>query len=305
MFVVNPKARGGKTRNNWETWEKIIERNLSVPYDYTWADGIGIGTAVTKDAIQEGYNTIVGVGGEGTINEVINGILPKNIGVTLGFIRAGTVNDFLSPIVYDWPGPIEDQLAAIDRGKTWVAPLGKVEADSTRYSLNMANAGIGAEVSYDASIKGRLRWVHGGLRYYLLALLKVAGWKNNPATIKFDDVEVEGDLTLFMSGYSRQGGGFITIPQAELFDRKMGYLFVRDFSRLKILKFLNTVKRGEHDPSIEGIHMGHARKITIQAERPILFEVDGEPFSYHTNQISVEAIDEGITIIDHRQNEIS
>ena len=299
FFIVNPNSRGGKTGKEWPKKEKIISEYLGNNFSYKLADGIGTGTELTHDAIQEGHTTIIGVGGEGTMNELVNGIVEKDGSVTLGFIRSGTANDFLSENVYNWPIDLEKQLEAIKRRKTRIVPLTKVSGDVTRFGLNIADAGIGAKVSYDSSIKRRLQWIKGEFRYTLLALLNTMRWKNNPATVDFGHEVVEGDLTLFMSGFSRMGGGFQTLPHASLDQDKMAYLFVKDFSRLKILKFLNTVKKGKHDNSIEGIYMDLASKIEIKAENPILFEVDGEPFSYEATDITIEAVPNALQLIDH------
>ncbi|OLS20715.1 MAG: putative lipid kinase YegS [Candidatus Heimdallarchaeota archaeon LC_2] len=302
FFVVNPNSQGGKTRKEWSKFEKVLKDSLGNNFDFKLADGIGTGMEISKDAIQDGCNTIVSVGGEGTTNEVVNAILQsKNSGktISLGFIRSGTANDFLSNNVYDWPITLEEQIKAIKRGKTRTIPITKVIGDITRFGINIADAGIGAKVSYDSSVKRRLQWIKGDFRYTLLAVLNAIRWKNNPATVKFDHEEVEGDLTLFMSGFSQMGGGFQTLPQASLENDKMAYLLVKDFSRLKILKFLNTVKKGKHNNSIEGIYMDHSSKIEINAENPILFEIDGEPFSYDSTKIIIEAVPNALRLIDH------
>jgi YegS/Rv2252/BmrU family lipid kinase len=301
FFVVNPNSKGRKTGKDWDKNEKTIREYLGNDFDYKLADGIGTGREITQNAIKDGYDTIIGVGGEGTINEVINGVMDTNSAVPVGFIRSGTANDFLSENVYNWAINLEEQLDAIKSNKTRLVPLPKVTGDETRYSLNMADAGIGAAVSYDASIKRKLTWIRGEFRYTLLALLNALKWKYNPAVIKFDDETVEGDLTLFMAGFSKMGGGFQTLPQASLNDDKMAYLFVKDFSRLKILKFLNTVKKGRHSIAIKGIYMDQASKIYIETENPILFEVDGEPFSYEASKIMIEAVPNALRIIDHKK----
>ena len=110
---MNPNSHGGKTGKEWDKQEKIISDYLGNNFSYKLADGIGTGTQITKDAIQEGCNTIISVGGEGTANEVLNGIIETDPSVPLGFIRSGTANDFLSENVYNWPIEIENQLAAI------------------------------------------------------------------------------------------------------------------------------------------------------------------------------------------------
>lgn len=300
FFVVNPNSQGKKTGKDWEKNEQIIRNYLGNNFDFKLADGIGTGRQITQDAIKDGYTTIISVGGEGTANEVVNGVMETNPAIPIGFIRSGTANDFLSENVYDWPINLDDQLSAITSGNTRLVPLTKITGDETRYGINIATAGIGAKVSYDASIKRRLKWIRGDFRYTLLAVLNTMRWKNNPVTIDFGKDEViEGDLTLFMSGFSKMGGGFQTLPHASLDDDEMAYLFVRDFSRLRILKFLNTVKKGKHDESIEGIHMKHASKIEINAENPILFEIDGEPFSFDSTKIEIEGLPNAISLIDH------
>ncbi|MCE7733969.1 MAG: hypothetical protein GPJ54_03765 [Candidatus Heimdallarchaeota archaeon] len=296
---MNPNSHGGKTGKEWDKKEKTISEYLGSNYSYKLADGIGTGTQITQEAIEEGYNIIISVGGEGTTNEVLNGIIETDPSIPLGFIRGGTANDFLSENVYNWPIPLEEQLDAIIKMKTRSVPLTKVSGDVTRLGLNIADAGIGAKVSYDSSVKRRLQWIKGEFRYTLLAVLNALRWKNNPATVTFDNEVVEGDLTLFMSGFSKMGGGFMTLPQASLEDEKMAYLMVRDFSRFKILKFLNTVKKGKHNNSIEGIYMDHSARIEINAENPVLFEVDGEPFSYEAHKIMIEAVPNALTLIDH------
>lgn len=299
FFVVNPNSQGGKTGKDWEKTEKTITNYLGNNFSFKIADGIGTGIDITKDAIQDGYATIIGVGGEGTINEIVNGVVEKDPSVPIGFIRSGTANDFLSANVYNWPSELDEQLAAIKNAKTRFVPLTKVIGDKTRYSLNMADAGIGAAVSYDASVRRKLTWIRGEFRYTLLALINALKWKNNYAVVQFDDQIIEGDLTLFMAGFSKMGGGFQTLPQASLDHDKMAYLFVKDFSRLRILKFLNTVKKGKHSTAIKGIYMDLASKIEINTENPILFECDGEPFSYDSTKIIIEAQPKAIKIIDH------
>lgn len=299
FFVVNPNSQGDRTGKEWSKYEKTIKEVIGNNYAYKLADGIGTGIEITKDAIQDGFNTIISVGGEGTTNEVVNGIIQSNQSIPLGFIRSGTANDFLSKNVYNWPEPLDKQLEATKNRKTRKIPITKVTGDLTRYGINIADAGIGAKVSFDAGIKRRLKWIRGEFRYTLLALLNSMRWKNNPATIDFGHEKIEGDLTLFMAGFSKMGGGFQTLPHASLEQDKMAYLMVKDFSRLRILKFLNTVKKGKHDTSIKGIYMDLSSKIVINADNPVLFEIDGEIFSNDATKIVIEAVPNGLEIIDH------
>ncbi len=112
-FVVNPESRGGETGRTWEKRLKVIERELKHPFEYRIAEGIGTGVATTKDLISDGHNMIVSVGGEGTTNEVVNGIMESGVDVVLGFIRSGTVNDYLK--VIGWPQSLVSQIEILNR----------------------------------------------------------------------------------------------------------------------------------------------------------------------------------------------
>lgn len=299
MFIVNPNSRGGQTGKLWGKYKKEIIKSLPNPWDFKLADEMGKGITFTKQAIEDGFTTIVGVGGEGTINEVVNGSYIGNVKCKIGFIRSGTSNDFLSQQVYNWPQSIPDQLEAIHNGHYWLAPLTKVDADYTRYSLNLVDTGISAMVSYESTIKRRFNWIKSGIRYNILALLNLYKWNNIPATIKIDGSMFEGDLTMLVSGFSNQLGNYLALPQADLYRDKMAYLLVRNFSRLKILRFMMKIKKGNHNDSIDGIDMGYASKIQIEAEEPVMFEVDGEPFSYNSTKIDITALPNSIPIIAH------
>ncbi|MHA2253622.1 MAG: diacylglycerol kinase family protein, partial [Candidatus Kariarchaeaceae archaeon] len=83
LFVVNPESKAGKTGKTWDKTYEQIRSHLKGSYDYVIADGRGKGIEATMDGIQAGYNTIVSVGGEGSNNEVANGVINSGKDVTL------------------------------------------------------------------------------------------------------------------------------------------------------------------------------------------------------------------------------
>lgn len=296
MFIVNPHAAGGNTGKNWDKMYGKITKLTKLNTEFIIADGIGTGITHTKDAIQSGYNVIVGVGGEGTMNEVVNGIYQKDIDNTvLGFIRSGTVNDYLG--VIRWPNDLESQIKVIEQGNIQLTPLTKVNADITRVGLNVADAGVSANVAYMASVKRRITWIRGALRYNLLAIMAISSWKNIPVVIKADEREISGNLSLFMSGFSTQSGAFEILPHAEVFGEKMAYTIAMNLSKLRMISLMGTLRRGEHTEEINGVYMGLTKKIVINAEKSILFEVDGEPFSYDTSKIEIESLPKVLKVI--------
>jgi diacylglycerol kinase family enzyme len=296
LFVVNPHARGGKTREKWDDMYAKIQKNLSIQNEYVIADGIGTGVTSTIDGINDGHNIIVSVGGEGAANEVVNGIYQSGNGsVYMSFIRAGTVNDYLH--VINWPEKLEDQVKKIEMLKPTPTPIVKVDGDTTRVGLNVADTGVGAAVAYSASVERRLKWIRGEFRYTLLALRAITRWKNIPLVMKADDRELEGGLSLLMSGFSTQSGAFRVLPHADPYGKQMAYTAAFDFSKLQMVKLMGILKEGSHTEEIEGVYMGHCDKIELEAEKPILFEVDGEPFSFDSTNITIEALPERIQVL--------
>ncbi len=296
FFVVNPHSAGGRTGQLWpKTWEKI-KNYFSYPVEYSICDGIGTGKTATIDAIKsKNYTTIVSVGGEGGNNEVINAIYETDPSVKVGFIRSGTANDYLTTI--NWPKSLDEQLQLIKDGHTKKASIVKVTGDSIRYSLNIAEVGVGANTAYMASIERRLTWIKGDIRYTLLALRAIRKWKNIPLTFSADDRVIEGNLSLMMSGFSVQSGGFKVLPHADPYGEKLAYATAMDFSKLRMIRVMRILKEGKHSEAMKGVYMGHANKITLDGDTPLIFVVDGEPFSYHSTKITVESIPHALNII--------
>ncbi len=295
-FVVNPESRGGETGRTWEKRLKVIERELKHPFEYRIAEGIGTGVATTKDLISDGHNMIVSVGGEGTTNEVVNGIMESGVDVVLGFIRSGTVNDYLK--VIGWPQSLEEQIGLLNRGVIRKTPVTRSEAvgEATRYGLNVADIGIGTSISYDASVRRSITWIKSGLRYTLLALKAILKWKNLPVVIRTDDGTIEGDLTLFMAGYSNESGAYKVLPQADPWGTKMAYMAAMGFSKLAMLRLMGVLKKGEHE-GYPNVHLGFTQRIELESEVPLMVEVDGEVFGFNTQKVIVEGVPKALNVI--------
>lgn len=294
LFVVNPEANAGRTGKNWEKTYENIKKTLNITSDYVIANGISTGLEKTLDGIKEGYTDLIAVGGDGALNEVTNGIYQSGKSINLGFIRGGTVNDYLTST--GWPDRLDEQVELINKGITKLTPITKVTGDTERICLNVADTGVGSLIAYSASVERRLKWVKGELRYTLLSLRGVLKWKNIPATLKMDDREVSGDLSFFMSGFSTLSGAYKVLPHAERFGEKMAYTIALNFNKIKMIKNMGVLKKGEQTEEIEGIYMGHSSKIRIEGEKDLLFEVDGEPFSFNSSTVELESIPNAIQV---------
>ncbi|MCY3413807.1 MAG: hypothetical protein INQ03_19340 [Candidatus Heimdallarchaeota archaeon] len=294
LFIVNPNSSGNETGKLWEKTFDRISTHLNGTNEYIIADGIGTGVTETQNAIKTGnYSRIVAVGGEGTINEVVNGIYTTDPQVPLGFIRGGTVNDYLN--VIGWPRDLDEQIKVLNEGELRKTPISLATGDTTRYSLNMTDIGVAALISIMASVNREMMWIKSRVRYDVLAIKAILKWKNIPCTITTDDEKLEGDLSLLMSGFSTSIGDYKSIPHAEQFSDRLAYTIAFGYSKIGMIRLMGPLKKGEIIGKAR-VHTGFSSRISVESEIPILFEVDGEPFSYNTNKVSVEAVPDAIKV---------
>ncbi len=295
LFIVNPESQGGRTGKNWEKMYSKIKTKLNFPSEFEIADGIGKGIIRTEERLrEEGFTDVIAVGGDGSINEVVNGIYNSGKDVNLGFIMSGSANDYLTNI--DWPSDLDKQIELINGGNTMPTPISKVYGDVERVSMNVADTGIGALIAYSASVERRLKWIKGEFRYTLLSIRGIFKWKNLPITVITDDRSIEGDLSFFMAGFSKLSGGFIVLPHADRFGKKMAYTMATDLGKLRMIRLMGNLKTGDFSEDMKGVYLGHSSRITIKGDESLLFEVDGEPFSFDTNKITLESIPNKIRV---------
>jgi len=143
FFVVNPTAGGGQGLRAWRRVEELLHER-GVPAECRFTQGPGWATALTEEARSQGFDAVVGIGGDGTIQEIVNGLVDAegNCPVPLGVIPGGTGNDFSKML-----GCPRDPARALDmvlRGRVRTFDLGRY---GDRYFINIAGVGFDAEVA--------------------------------------------------------------------------------------------------------------------------------------------------------------
>ena len=212
---------------------------------------------------------IYSVGGDGTLNEVLNGMV--NSGSSLAVIPSGSGNDFIKSVVgRDIPDNI---LSATIEGTERLIDFARV---NDKYFVNIASVGFDAQVAYQTEHFKKLPLITGQAAYILGILDTILICKNQYIELILDNEKLSGKSLLVAVGIGRfYGGGVNALPDAEIDDGLFDVCYVESTSRLRILRLFPQYIKGLH-PKIKGVHMYRSKKVEIVSEEPIPLNRDGE-----------------------------
>jgi diacylglycerol kinase (ATP) len=262
----------------------------------------GHATQLTKEAIEEGANTIVAVGGDGTINEVVNGFFERDrlisANVKLAILPHGTGSDFSRMLHL----PDSDQKAAalIQRGEPRPLDLMKVRYTTMegvrveRYSVNITGFGMSGAV---ASRVNRSSKAFGGKASYVLATVSTAmTFRGNDVTISLDNsTPIEAKITNVAVGNGQyHGAGMLVCPRASIDDGLLDITLIEFFALPELIRNLPLLYNGKiyGHPKIRSFR---AKCVRADAQEPTLCEIDGEPVGRLPIEIAV--VPEAIRIL--------
>lgn len=227
----------------------------------------GEASAFAADAARRGVDVVAAAGGDGTINEVVNGL--DGYDVPLGIIPLGTANDFARQVGI--PADADHAMDVILQRKPKRFDTATLNG---RRFLNVSTGGIGAEATAEtpASAKEAL----GSMAYAITGLRKFADFRPNFARFSGESFDYEGEFLMFAVGLTRStGGGTMVTPMASADDGYFDLCIVEGMSRGEFARVVLKVKRGEH-VGHEGVHYAQLKAVTIEGREPIAVNVDGE-----------------------------
>jgi diacylglycerol kinase (ATP) len=277
-LIVNPVAGGGTVGKHWPRIRRILEAE-GLEFEASLSEGKGHAAELARQALNGGYKTVVALGGDGTVNEVINGLMAEGDNeVTLGIIPGEKGNDLARTlgIPFDYAAACRKLLA----GKAVPLDLGRITyahhgGEGRHYFINAAGLGFDAEVV--RRVTPRLRALSNPTVRYLSGLfLTLASYKNREARIAIEGEELrERVFSIVVCNGRYFGGGMEIAPQAEPDDGLFDVVVIGDFARWEILANLSRVYRGTH-LSHPKVKLFRAKEVKVEAQEPMLLQADGE-----------------------------
>lgn len=276
--IVNPVAGAYSTRRRWPRISRLL-RHVGLSFDYQYTEGVGHAIELAKAATDDGYRYLVAVGGDGTVNEVANGILHSTgAGNTvLGVVSTGTGSDFARSVGI--PRHYVRACSSLTSSQRLLIDVGVVEYKSKGQSLRrffVNAAGVGFDAAAVETTE-RLPKYFGGTIPYLAGLLRtLVGYRNKSVVLRIGDkVEAARILSVVVANGSYFGGGMHVAPEASLNDNLLDVVVFGDVGKFDLLKSLPMVYKGTHGTHPK-VSMEKAATINVESSERVLVHADGE-----------------------------
>jgi len=276
--IVNPAAGAYSTRRKWPRISRLL-KYIGLSFDHEYTEGVGHAIELAKTAAVNGYRYVVAVGGDGTVNEIANGILDSGVArdMALGVISTGTGSDFIRSVGI--PKHYVSACSCLTSPRKLLIDVGVVEyrskgKPSRRFFVNAAGAGFDAAV---VEATERLPKHFGGTIPYVAGLLRTLfGYRNKSVVLRIGDrSEAARILSVVISNGGYLGGGMHVAPEASLNDNLLDVMVIGDIGKFDLLKSLYMVYKGTQGQHPK-VHMEKASKITVESQERVLVHADGE-----------------------------
>ena len=267
-FIVNPAA-GQKNADQIIDSIKEVFAFSNSSFDFHVTTGPGNAISVAEYAAQNGADVVVAVGGDGTVNEVVNGLADND--AVLGVIPTGTGNDFAQAV--DMPFEVKKASKQLLRGMTRTIDLGKV---GDRLFINLVGVGFDGAVANLTNKNGKR--VQGSLMYLISVLRTLFTYKTVPMKITLDDQSFETNPMLVAVGIGPSyGGGINIVPQAVQDDGYFDVCVIDSISKPVGLYYLAQALRGNHE-KLKKTNIYRSSYVKLESAKEIPFHVEGEVF---------------------------
>jgi diacylglycerol kinase (ATP) len=274
-FLVNPASENGATGRRWpQLAHEAAQRGLSG--NALLSERPGHLSELARSAVDDGAELLVVVGGDGTLNEVVNGIAERD--VELAVVPRGTGWDFVR--TYGIPRRIDRAVDVALHGKTLEIDLGRVTyrawsgADETRWFANVASVGMSGAVAKRANETTKA--LGGKISYFWSVIAVFARWQVGEVRVSVDDVERAGRMHDVIVANGRYfGGGMMIVPDASSDDGLLDVLLIGDLTKRDLMFTLPKTYRGKHLPHPKA-ELLRGRVVTVDSTSPLPVELDGE-----------------------------
>ena len=276
--IVNPAAGAGKSAKKWPHIMALL-KSLGLDFEHDVTEAPGHATELARSAAEKGCQLVVSVGGDGTINEVVNGLYDANAleNVVMGIVNTGTGADYIR--TFGIPRKYKEGCQLLMSPNRRTVDLGVIEYTSNghtkkRLFVNFAGLGFDAEVVKATTEKFKSL---GDMPSYLMGLLTTLfSYHNKEITIVVDGEPGQRRICTVMLNNGRYGGGgMLPAPDADPGDGLFDVVIIDDMTKPDLLRSLPRIYRGTHltHPKVT---LMRAREVEVRPVQQMAVQADGE-----------------------------
>ncbi len=281
-FIVNPASANGSTERLWDQIERVIRSEIG-DFESAFTTGANHATELARQALDDGYEMIVAVGGDGTVNEVVNGFFdsgrPIKPDAVLGVLSRGTGSDFIKTM--NIPKELEGAARVLKGKSVKRCDAGRITSRNAdgkpveRYFVNIADFGVGGEAV--ERVNNTTKAFGGFLSFLYGTLATLWAYKGKTVRIRIDDnSEVEKPInSVIIANGQYFGGGMWVAPNAEIDDGLFDIVVLDDMSFLESLANIPRLYKGTHlrHPKVECLR---GKTLVADSDDDVLIDVEGE-----------------------------
>ncbi|MFZ5911362.1 MAG: diacylglycerol/lipid kinase family protein [Chloroflexota bacterium] len=274
--ILNPYSNRWNSRKRWPQAEAALKA-AGVEFDLVVSQRKGQVMELAEEATRGGFSPVIVAGGDGTINEAVNGMVrvaksDQELLGPLGVMPLGSANDLA--VNLGLPLDLPSAAQVIAAGKARLLDVGKL---NERCFVNNSAAGL---EPYVTTKHERIHWIKGIVRYLAAAIWAIMDKPEWQGDVHWDDGEYHGPLSLVSIGNSPRTGGFYMTPHADPFDGKLTFAYGHRATRLGLFQALpRAMKPGEGNYlELPGMYEVHTTRLTIHLAKPSPAHTDGELF---------------------------
>ena len=282
--IVNPNSANGSTRGQWPQIEALLKGAIG-PFKHAFTKSQGDATPLALAAAKDGCDLVISVGGDGTNNEVVNGLLADGAprpGPALAFVPRGTGGDLRKTLGIG--NTVEAAVARIAGGSPRKIDAARMEITShdgrtvVRHYVNIASFGIGGLV--DAYVNSSTKALGGKASFFIGTIKAFAVYRNQRVRVSFDGGAPEEMVinNVAVANGRFFGGGMMIAPEAELDDGLLDVVILGDLSLPEVIGNGPKVYKGGHmpHPKIRFLRVKTVRAEPVNPDDKVLLDVDGE-----------------------------
>ena len=297
-LIFNPASDRGRSGQKASDLKAIVDKYGGA--DWAGTEYPGHGTEITRQAAAEGYDRIVALGGDGTVHEVVNGLMeaPEGKRPKLGVVPIGSGNDFAYSSGLNMN--MQEAMIRVFEGSASPVDIGRITDGNGRSQYWDNSAGF----LFDAAVNIESRKIKGiyGFPMYLTATIRsiIKHYATTRLKLTIDGKTFDKDLLMFTIGNgSREGGGFMVTPDAKNDDGSFDYLMVDPISRPMMFYLLPIVMQGNHG-GFKFVNLNRFTKLEFEADRAVPIHLDGElwaPYEADVRKVTIEMLPKAVHLI--------